>query len=62
MKPADEVAIANEYEKVSQVVIDDLTSYARTLPDALMRAGATDLLLQIIHRKSAPRRRARKES
>jgi hypothetical protein len=57
---AADVVLAQEYDKIPQLVMDDLTAFVRGLP-LEFQAGGTQVLLQILHRKSAPRRRARKE-
>jgi hypothetical protein len=61
MKAEVAVALAHEYEKIPQVVIDDLIAHAMSLREPMERAGAWSMVGLIYSRKSKPRRDARKE-
>ena len=58
----DQRAIADAYSQVfavtphTQIVLDDLTVTANSMGDPLARAGATNLLLHILLKRSAIRR------
>lgn len=47
--------------QATTVVLDDMVSYARQLPDPLERAGATGLILYLLMRRSELRRQKRPE-
>ena len=40
-------------------VLDDMVGFARTLPEPLLRAGATELVLYVLSQRTALRRRSR---
>lgn len=45
----------------TMAVLDDMQQYAKTLGDPVHRAGATDMILYILVRRSQLRRAARKD-
>lgn len=59
---AQRQAIADAYNQAfppgaaTTAILDDLTLFAKSLPDPLMRAGATDLILHLLLRRSLLRR------